>query len=421
MEVIEIHRPITIEMFRPAGYRTAETNWQMAHLLSNVLGRGRLRFCKDMKGIGGFPEDVANEIDGYVLGSVKRRYGLPDGSDVQEFYMQQQKLATQVPEHYGELVPELAKDVELKDEISMLSDRPSDLVRLAFRRPEEIDSTLAYEVQRHILLSDLAGQINARTKNSRLRTVLSEVHHLLNEMLFEGPEGAGQRIISESYHDDQTNQVIGFPGRSRKPPTAHLKRVPLVVRKIPEVGLVHTSPRKKDDRDAIVKSLAKALSNSGVINIDNDIQDGFGMIFVSMDDHVTPEQLADLVVSAIQSGSRKIANREEDDRTDTDRGQSPESSFDARRKIWFEGIPTPLEFIFYRLETFLNSRLEVGIRDPETGFYMGRSHALYKPRRAFPTTQVIFPKEIYPTDFDTLFVNWSKHTAQELREMYVAW
>lgn len=417
MQAIEIRRPTTIEMYRPAERRSTETNLQMARLLSDIVGRGRLRFCKGIR--GELSDELAGVINNYVLASVKQRYSLPEESDVQEFYMQQQKLAIAVPEYYGELVPEITKDVELKDEISMLSDRPSDLVRLIFRHPEDIDPTLAYEVQRHILISDLAGQINARTKNGRLRTVLSDVHRLLNERLFEGPEGAGQRIISESFHDDETNQVIGFPDRcTRKPPTAHLKRVPLVVRKIPEVGLVHTSLRKKDDRVAIVKSLAKALGNGGVININGDIQDSIGMIFASMEDHITPAQLADLVVSIIQSGPRKVAKIEPDDQTDNDHGQSSAMSFNARRKIWFEDIPTPLEFIFYDRETFLNSRLEVGTRDPETGFYMGRAHSLFEPRRARPTVDVIFPKEIYPTDFDTPFVNRSRQIAQELREMY---
>ncbi len=417
--------PVTAEMFIPrAEERSARTNLQLARLLGDTLGRGRLRFCRNIREGGILPEGVVDEINANVLESVRRRYGLPDSIDPQQFYMQQQKQAKGVRAYYGEILPEVAQDLEGKDEITLLSDRPSDLVRLLFRPSESIDSTLAYEAQQHVLLSHIAGMINARTLNGRLSTVLYDVHRLLNERLFEGPEGAGQKVFSESFHDDEGNQVVGFPdNQDRKPPTAHLKRVRFTVRRIRDLGLVYTSPRKKDDRISIVKCIAKSLENGGTINIDNDIQDGIGLEFVLMESHVTPKQLADQVISVIEDGSREVefGSRKVDKveignkRVDKNRGQSAEFGFDERVKIWFEDLPTPLEMTIFVLTNYLNYKLEVGTRDPKTGLYMGMAHELYELRRARKVAQVLFREEIPHEDLDVAFINRSKLVAQDLR------
>lgn len=415
--------PVTAEMFiLRAEERSAKTNFQLARLLGETLGRGRLRLCRSIREGGVLPEDAAEEINTYVLESSKRRYRLPDSTDPQEFYMQQQKQALGVRKYYSEILPEVAQDLEGKDEISLLSDRPSDLVRLLFRPAESIDPILAYEAQQHVLLAHIAGMINARTLNGRLNTVLYDVHRLLNEKLFEGPEGAGQKIFSESFHDDESNQVVGFPNRQdQKLPTAHLKRIRFTVRRIRDLGLVYTSPRKKDDRISIVKCIAKSLDNGGVINIDHDIQDGIGLEFVIMEDHVTPRQLADQVVSVVESGSRKIDKVEVNDKkVENNRGQSPEFEFDKRLKIWFEDLPTPLEMTIFTLANYLNYILEVGTRDPKTGLYMGRAHPLYELRRARKVAHLIFRAAISPEDLDTAFINRSKWVAQDLRVRYKA-
>lgn len=418
MEKIRKHA-ITTEMIRCAGVgdRSIGTNKNLFGLLEEIIGKGGMRLCRTMRNGEQLDDEKARELDIHVLESIQLRYRLPDLSHAQEFYMQQQKPAVGVIDYYGELLPDVEKDLELKDEVTLLSDQPSDLMRLLFRRPESIDPTLAYETHRHVLLADIAGQINARTRIGRLRTVLSKVQHLLNEKLFEGPEGAGQRIISESFHDDDTNTVVGLLDRGdKKSRTAHLKRIPFVVRSIPDMGLVHTSPRKKDDRIAMVKCIAKAETNGGVVSIDS-AQDGIGMIMALMDNLVTPEQLAERVVGIIESGPRKVVKVENDDDADHDHGQSIERSFNARRKIWFEGILTPIELIFYDRETYLNSRLEVGKRDGKTGLYLGRSHKLLEYRRAQKAARVLFPDPYYP-DLDEIFVNQVKLVVREQREQF---
>ncbi len=155
-----------------------------------------------------------------------------------------------------------------------------------------------------------------------------------------------------------------------------------------------------------------------------------GRIYVLMEDSIQPEQLADLVVSTIEAhaGSDlweipKITKIEKDDQADVDHGQSTEPDepkFNARRKIWFENIPTPYELIFYDRETYLNSIFEVGTRDSETGFYMGRGRGQFELRRTWHASKIPFPEEIYHVDdyaCNAAFVSRSKQVAYGQRMM----
>lgn len=431
----ETIRPIATEWYRPEG-RSFETNFQLGRVMAGFFGEDAIRLCRGLAAGTTLSKEEAEAMDVRFLESSRKIYNLPDRVDPQQFYLQQNKGAIEAIQYFGRLVPELAADFELKDEAIRLSERPSDLLELLASQPPNIDPRLAYEVRRHAVLIYQLGMINARTLNVKLQTVLSDVQSILNDKLYEGPLGYGERISWESFHDDETNEVVGFPDHNdRKPLTAHLKRMSFGVRRIRDVGIVYTNDRKKDDTVAIVKSWVKALRNSGTIHMDDAVQDSIGMTFVLMEGDATPEQLADLVVSVIKAGIESriefnhrrqlpnIASVETDDVVDGDHGQACKASFDARRKIWLEGIPTPIEVMFSGRETHLNYRLEVGTRNPETGLYEGRGHPLFELRRGREAVRVPFPKEIYPVDdhiLNTAFVSRSKQIAYGLRGMHKA-
>lgn len=408
--------PITLEMFipNPAG-RSPETNTQLNKLMEDYLGESSMRLHVRLKSGRPFGDKIARELDDHVFESIKRLNRLPEQSDARTFYIQQQRQAIGVIRYYGGLFPEVEQDLELKNEIAMLSDNPSDLFRLLSMPAGQIDPTLAYETHRHALISIISSRHNAVTLNGRLRTVLSQVNQLFNRNLFEGPEGSGQRLKFDSIHDDETNTMIGYPEAGKRiPPTAHLKRVPLHVREIKGAGLVVTSPRKKDDAVAIVKSITKARANGGVINIEKDVEDGIGMIFALMEDKVRPVEFADRVISILEKGPRRIVKVLMDNRVGKGRGQSQDLEFE-RRKIWFEETPVPLELMFYDHRNYLNSMLEIGQRDPNTGLYLGASHRLFELRRGLDTAPVIFPPSIYPLDLDRIAANCSRAIAIDLR------
>ncbi len=447
MQAEQVIAPITPEWYKPynpqagkrSGDRSLVINVQLGLAIGRFYGKDAISACMNLAPKMDLPTEVADAINDHFFEASRQIYNLPGSRTFsQSFYMEQHKGAIAVPEYFGKLVPELKASFELKDEIKRFSDRPSDLLRkLSKVPPIEIDPTLAYEVRRHAILLYQLGIINSRSLKGRLLTVLSDIQNLLNQKLFVGPEGHGEDALLQSFHDDESNTVVGFPDRGdRRPLTAHLKALSLVVRRVDGMGVVLTGDRKKDDKVAIIKSWVKALDSGGRVHIDKAVQDSIGMTFTLMDDSVKPEELADLVVSVIQSGveaslvskgSRKIPRImevEKDDFTDADHGQSPQASFKVRRKIWFKGITTPVELIFRDRETYLNSELEVGERDPETGLYLGRAHDLFELRRALRVVRVPFPEEVYDRLTDdrlyNSFVSQSKQVAFRLRSMHKA-
>lgn len=413
---------IPIEAFNPlSGERGSGNNLHIGRLLGEFTGRGRLNLIKRLRSGEVLSNVEASRLDRHVFNAMKDIYNLPDNTDMRGFYMQHQINALAVPGRLAEALPQI-ESWELKDEITMLSDRPSDLFRYLSRPPEKIDPTLEYEAHRHALLLHISFMLNARTLNGRLRTRLSDVHHTLNRDFFAGIEGSGERVDRESVHDDETNAFIGFPGDFKNiPPTAHIKRVPFTARTLTEGGHVYTSPRKKDDRTAVVKAILKGREK-GIISTDTDVLDPIGMIMVDLDNRYDPKELAERAGEILSNDdSLDIDEIEDDNETGTDHGQSKGVNFNARKKIWFAGVPVPLELIFYNYQTYIDSRLKVGEIDKETGLPDGRAHSLFVDRREYQLAPIIFPESAYPgtgRSSARAFINRSKVTAARLREMY---
>lgn len=449
--------PVVTEWYKPnKEERSFRANFQLGRAVLAFYGPEAVKAARALKEGQSFTRSQAEEFDKGFLAASKKIYELPADTDPREFYIAQNKGAVGAVQYFGRLVPDLSTALALKDEITRLSDRPSDLLVMLCSQPMEtasmttdelmnldpdgpkrIDKRLAFETRRHAVIHFHLGGINARTLNGRIRTVLSDVQDLLDERLFIGPKGYGKDITSNSYHDDETNEVVGFPDRNdRRPLTAHLKRMTLSVRTMRGIGTVYTNNRKKDDGTALWKSLVKAGKNGGVIHINAAVQDSMGMTFVAMEDSVAPKELANIVARTLREGidSRiesdhyrqlpRVVAIEEDDMADGDRGQASTLAFNARRKIWLDGIPTPLELMFYDRTTYLDSKYEVGQRDPETGLYLGRAHDLFELRRAKEGVRLVFPESVYPKLSDQLlsraFIDTAKQTAFRLRGAYRA-
>lgn len=435
MSEIEIG-PINIDYLVPdKDKRSQATNLQIARIFRGFFGHHALSLCR--KGTTDFSIKQSEKINSDFFEANTKIYHLPEKASSQDFYRNMRIAAITVPQYFCKLVPELEDAFELRDEITNLSNRPSDLLRY-LANPSTVHPVLAYEAFRHAISHFHLSAIEARTKNWGLENLLFDIQDVLNEDLFEGVEGSGDPIILESFHDDDTNTVVGFPDRGdRRPMTAHLKRQQIVVRTIDSIGQVHKKPHKKETGATMAKLWAKARKNGGIVHIDDAIKDSIRMMLVLMDDAVPPAQLADLVVSVLKSGidqrletnhPRKMPRIDDKkttaaDQTDKGRGQSNKINLNARRLIWFEGIPTPFELTIYNRETYLNSVMEVGNRDPLTGLYDGRAHTQFELRRALDVIRLAFPEERYLVDDYTInkaFVNRSKQRAFARRAMYQA-
>lgn len=411
-------RQITTEIFVPIEEQTTRAGRQLMLLMGDFFGRGRLSLYRGISNGSIFPKEVAKEIDKWVLGSVRQNYGLPSRVDPQEFYMQQLRQTRALFRHIGNHLPELEQTLALKDEIMYLPDTPSYLVWLLSRPPKDINRRLAYETQREVPLLHISAMLNARALKRRSRTVIFETQNHLNQTVFEGPLGDGDDVCIESVHDDETNTVVGFREDMKKvPPTAHLKKIRFTVRNIPGIGPVYTSPRKKDDGVSTIKVLSKAQRNGGVIDI-NVVEDSIAMMIVPMNPHQSPEEVGERVVENLQSGPREIERIVQKDNVDDYRGGSPGFGFSYRRKIWFKGDPVHFELAIPDLKSYLNADLEVGTRDPGTGFYLGSAHDLYSLRRLAIVLPILYHQSIFHIDFERPVVNRMQQIAQALRAMH---
>ncbi|MBI2018169.1 hypothetical protein HYS96_00505 [Candidatus Daviesbacteria bacterium] len=422
---------ITIEMFQPTGRSTAADR-RITGLLGRAYGREGLSFFNvTRQGLEPHAQ-LSTATDRYFYGFIRRAYGLPENMDPQDFYLRQQRHAAEVIDSVlGRALPAYRHELGLKNEVSLYSESPADLLRLLAYPDDGINPTLKFELQRHILLSHISASFNSRTLNGRLRTELSRVQMLLNGELYGGRIGDGEDFDVYALHEDGTNSAVQVLVTARQyareqareicgalPEGCHLKRHPFSLRRIGETdSLVYTNPRKKSDAASILKALAKAVDNGGVIDPLSYVQDSLGIMFVAMGGGNERKELVQRVTTVLQSHPSGVEEIMEDHHVDRGRGQSEASSF-TRLQLKLRDISVPLELIFYTCLGYLNSEYEVGTRDSGTGIYPGRAHDLYELRRSLPVLQVLFPPEIYQVDTRAAVLDRMVTVAEELREKH---
>lgn len=422
----ETIRPVTSEMLRPTmDDRSPYANRQLLYLIRDNFGSGvngepdGLRAYYRMGRGEELSRSEKREINSFVFRSIGQYFGVTDRSSCRMLYIQQQKDAINSVDHLREFLPEYSRELDLKNEIRTPSDSPVDLLELLSIPQDKIDPVLAFQIHRHALYSLIAGRHNSAVFDSRLNTIIQRQYKHLSRHLFKGQIGAGQTYYVYSAHDNETNEVVGFSSPDQTiPSTAHLKIIPIPVREIEGFGLVYTNPRKKNDSTVILKAQAMAHHNGGIIDPDG-VKDRGGMEFVPMNMNVDLEELADRVIEEMKSGPYPPEKIKVDNQADQDRGQSSKLRM-VRRIIHFNGSPISFEFKFCNLENYINSLLEVGIKDPDSGLYDGMSYELYKPRRVQKVLRDVFPPVIYTQDLEGASVKRNEWIAQDLRARYRA-
>lgn len=415
----ETIRKATLEMLRPNAIdRSPQTNRELVYLIRDYFGHDGIHAYQLLRKDGELSGSRAQGINTYVFTRIGEFFGVRDREHCRRLYMHQQRDARGAVDQLMDFLPEYRMLIDLKNELRITSHSPADLLRLLALPPSKVDRVFAFQIHRHGILTYVAAQHNAELDESKLNTVLARLYRHLSRELFEGRIGEGQMITVNSVHDNETNEVIGLLTDDQSIPlTAHRKAITLMVRRVKGIGLVFANPRKKNDCTVIIKSLAMAHHDEGGVIDPNSILDKGGMEFVPIDSNVSPEELAERVLAAIETGPYNIEEITEANSVGYIRGQSSKIKF-VRRRVSFRGIPSGFEFRVCSLEDYLNSLLEVGGKDVSSGLYDGRAHQLYQSRRIGPVLRDIFQREIYPQDLESALVRRSELTAQELRGSY---
>ncbi len=343
-------------------------------------------------------------IDAHFYQKLKEVYNL-DRTDPESFFEVQQGHARAVIEDVLEdYTPSLKSRIGIRNEVTLTS-RPSEIYRRLAMSTADITPELQFEVQRHLVLSLTAAEINARSTNEQLRHELSGVQSILNDHLFSGPEGYAEDYTVYACFDNDTNRTsCFFVNGCTTPKNSHKKAFRCRVRFVDGTGHVYTDPRIKDTTSAILKTTRKAVNNGQVMEPLNDVKDSMGMMFTVMDENAEEksrfsqrERLVNQVRAAIQYHPNGIEQIKEDNDVEQDRGQATGIQF-TRLQIQLLGLGLPIELMVFDAWNYLNSRYEVGVKNPDTGLYDGGAHELYKIRRVADVLSVYFPQELYRVD-----------------------
>lgn len=284
-------------------------------------------------------------------------------------------------------------DAGLINNVYAISDKPSKLLRL-ISSPDTVP-LLKYQLSNQLILALIHAHLDARIRNNRPETILSDFVDFTDRVLFRGqPIGENYVVNIFSTHDN-TNRVqrlnIGSPFTSLENGELRQKKTPIRVRHSKlgkhkfQFGL---DIRKKDDETSVLKILAKATRGNGVIKIEDYVQDIIGAKFVVVEGNVNNLIVTFENLVREHYGDIEI---EEDDSVNFDRGQSNRHTF-RRRHLHLGGAI--IEVIFYSLREFLNSQYDVG-EEGIDGFFNGAAHRLYEIKRIVDAASVLFPEDMY--------------------------
>lgn len=374
-------------------------------------------------------------VDEHGVQSARRLWGLNDADQAREYLMKQARTANSTIQHLVDTtLPDWDQNYSLMDELDSPSDNPSSGIKWAARAVGDGDEQMLYEVGRGELLKILAGEINARTRQSRIGTVRSSIKDALFDF-YQGPiKTKPYTLVSE--HDEETGKVVRIGdvdfGSSN---STHTRIREYKVRSVEGIGPVKVGDRKKKDEDAILKAITKARWGNGLVSPD-DSTDTFGITLTVMEPGKEgyEERVLDLQGRFIEhmrshgKGANKLSNRitgfEIDDGTDgkrnadgASRGSSPSHRFSSRLQMHLEGVGVPFEVIFKTAEQMRNDEVMHGVLsssvlkewqydifEKETGvslrgkLYDGPAHDLYKAQRMIPALPILLPADIYGPD-----------------------
>jgi hypothetical protein len=417
-----VQQPVSLDLFRPVN-QEREISPALTDLLLTFYGTKSRIYCEGVRE-GRFSDitlmRLEDEIDAHFFETIDQTFRLREQDiNPRSFYNRQQQHAKQVVgQVIDQSLPDAQLSVGLKNEVSLYPEEPHELLVLLSAPESEIDPVLRFEVQRHLLLSHIAGSINSRSRNANLQSELFHIQKYLNKTLYSGRVGTGTHHEVYAEHDSLTNTALDIKDAPFDPnPGSHMKRHEFLTRFVEGVGPVLTMPRKKDDASAVLKAMRKAALNGGVVRPLDDVQDNLGIMFVTLgnrDD--TPERLQELVRERLARFPRSGIRFEQDNDVNGYQSQQLSSGDFLRLQVSYDDMPIPVELMFYKLGNYIDTQYQIGEKDEQNGVFNGRAHSLYRPTRILPILPYLFPESVYGVDVRSYALARMEHVAEDLRE-----
>lgn len=419
--LVEQFPKTTLEMYKPPWRTSRQTEEAYAQQQRILFGEAGQQLAQALIQGTIKPyqlEDFRGRIDVHFFNAYSDIYRLARSITPESAYLNAQTVALEVVRDCTlKAFPDYEDDF-FRNEVALKSPSPTDLyyyMVLPYEGPLG-----AYEVRRHFLLTNTAAAMDARSGNGSLAIQLSDINRLLDAELFK--PGSGRQTTIYADHDQQTNTV--YRVTTNKPEeslrsNAITRKHTLTLREIEGIGLVQTRVRQKDLVSAVEKLLSKAATNGGVLDPES-VNDYMGFTFIGLggEGYVTPETQLDYLESRlvdVLNSYRSLVEIRPDHVVDRDRGQA-EVRF-RRLQIFLEDQTVPLEFMLFDAVEYLNQSFEIGVMDPQTRFYTGRSHKMYEYRRTYPIMPFVYPEDIYQLDAQEALLCTMHEIADQARKI----
>ena len=417
MRYPEFRIPVTIDDFayRPGVVSLLRSIHYLDGILSNENPNNPTVGQKKLVPIGSIlfnqplPDNEILTADDEFSRRIARVFNLRTNMAPTEFILSQLKTANEVVDRVKNTL-NIPKG-KLNDEV----DTPDPILLRAMRlylpksrnntgQEKQVSPKVSFEMRRQLLLAIISGQLHINTAMNKPYEMLSALQAVLNDHFYSDlviGENTDKEFISS--HDMHTNEVtdireknsadVTIQNPNKKTSLFHFRHVLLDDGQIVEV---YSSDRKKDDVDAIIKSIAKA--SDAEIDPTELVEDTVGKQFVINGDLKLRDAFMKKYIQTIQRQfpTARIqfdpppARRE---MAQNMRGQSPSTEF-KRIKIYFDGKTTAYEVMCYSLADFLNSKVRIGKMNDE-GVYDGDAHSLYSIRRMAKVCAILFPESEY--------------------------
>lgn len=408
----DIERPkLTFEMFQ-AGLRGGVA---ATRVFKEFFGTEDYDFFKRANSEGvDIPEIARRRVDRRVYDKVRTMFDVM-GSKI-SFWRKAIGLANDSVNYARNILfPDQDRQATLTTNIDWSDRRPSSALEILTTPTRMIGEQCRYEQGRQLGLALLCAELMKGDENGEANAMLSRVNKFFEKKLFQGRKGDPKRYETFSYHDPETNKLVGF---SRQYPDPDFDKRLWVKSLVHPVRMVRVGsalgttegsiptlydPREKETGAAVIKALHRSLKedmvqpNGGMIEPSRYWGDRLGVRLVLMEgDRPLRDKLtADL--EGLFWGFDGVYQIKPDDDVDPKNGQSNRVEF-RRRQIYIKGLKHPFEMIIQLHEHYLSQLYEVGKFEPAIGMHNGVAHDLYKFDTVARVAEYLWPQAIFGID-----------------------
>ncbi len=337
------------------------------------------------------PADLKDAVNLRFYNALPYLTGISGDVNMQRFWAARVEDAIGVHQEVKSKFPNM--DMDILTEVSNPTSDISDT--LAVLAAKGHSSLPGHERKARMLMGLISTEIVAGDMKQDMSGELARIEAVLLERYFTN-EDQTRHYKLHTIHDKGTNTYLPIKVDSQTGEilTKGVQKSFSVQVRDTEGGPVHLFTGLKPRTSGITKAIDRASKNGGEVKPHEDVTDRYRIALASMDEGVDGQRIASNIRGLLSGHYRDVVKFKSDSNTDgyKDDGASNRLGW-YREKIWFDGVSMPLELVVFDRASFVNYKVEVGRRDPNTGLFSGNARPLYEPFRMQGLLGVVYPSE----------------------------